>query len=86
MTSWPATGQWVAPGFSGRFLDSIRLACPYWAGQKVVGAFLSLQALNPHTVVNPNGHVFELVARVCLPLIRYAVFHIVFETLVVLIA
>ena len=38
------------------------------------------------SVVNSNGHVYELVKSVWLPLIGYAILHVVFETLVILIA
>ena len=39
---------WVAPGFPGCFLSTIGPALPFWVGQKIVGVFPSLQALNPH--------------------------------------
>ena len=50
MPFWSASSRWVALRFCGCFLSPIELALPFWVGQKVVRAFLRLQALNPHTL------------------------------------
>ena len=49
MPFWLTLSRWVAPEFLSRFLSPIGLALPFWVGQKIVGAFLSLQALNSHS-------------------------------------
>ena len=51
MSLWPMSSRLVAPRFCDCFFSPIGLALSFWVSQKVAGAFLRLQALNPHTVL-----------------------------------
>ena len=63
MPFWLMPSRWVVPEFYGRFLSHIGPALPFWVSQKVVRAFLSLQALNSHSSLNSFcNHMASLIA------------------------